>query len=88
VGRIPAVEVLLMNPSVRQYISESRESELDEVIASHERDGMQSFTRSLLGLIEDGHVDPKVAYDAAPKVEELQMLLKGISASRAGRLAR
>ena len=39
---------------------------------------------SLLGLIETEFVDPKVAYEAAPNVDELKMRLKGISASRAG----
>jgi hypothetical protein len=29
-------------------------------------------------------IGPDVAYDAAPNTDELQMMLKGISASRAG----
>ena len=86
--RIPAVEILLTNPSVRQLISEAREGELPEVIRSHEREGMRSFTKSLLELIEKDRVDPNVAYEAAPNAEELKMLMKGISASRSGLLGR
>ena len=84
IDRVPAVEVMLMNATVRQLISENRDAELLDAITSHELEGMQTFTSSLLHLIEKAHVDPKVAYEAAPNVDELKMRLKGISASRAG----
>jgi len=86
IDRIPAVEILLHNPSVSQLIEEGRESELPEIIRSHEVDGMLTFTKSLLQRIEDDLVDPKVAYEVAPNVDELKMLLKGISSSRSGLL--
>ena len=88
ISRVPAVEVMLTNPSVRQLIQEKRDTELPDIIRAHERDGMQSFTRSLLDLIQNDLIDPKVGYDAAPNVEELKMQLKGISASRTGFLGR
>jgi twitching motility protein PilT len=88
VGHVPAVEVLLTSPSVRQLLQESRESELGDAIRSHEREGMRSFTQSLLELIQSEQVDPKVAFDYAPSPEELKMLLKGISSSRSGLLGR
>lgn len=88
IDRIPAVEILLQNPTVRQYISDSREAELSDVIRSLEREGMKSFTTSLLGLIEANRVDPKVAYSAAPNVDELKMLMKGISSGRTGLIGR
>ena len=61
VGNVPAVEVLLANPSVRQLLQESRETELGNVIRNHEREGMSSFTQSLLQLVQREQVDPKVA---------------------------
>jgi twitching motility protein PilT len=85
---VPAVEVLLTNPSVRQLLQESREAELGDVIRNHEREGMKSFTRSLLELVQGEQVDPKVAYEVAPSPEELKMLLKGISSGRSGLLGR
>ena len=88
VDRVPAVEIMISNPSVRQLISEERDGELPDLIRSHEGDGMQSFTQSLLALIEKDWVDPKVAYDVAPNVDELKMLMKGISGSRAGLIGR
>ena len=88
VGHVPAVEVLLANPSVRQLLQESREAELGDVIRNHEREGMRSFTQSLLGLVQSEQVDPKVAGEYAPSPEELKMLLKGISSGRSGLLGR
>ncbi|MCK4276800.1 MAG: PilT/PilU family type 4a pilus ATPase, partial [Phycisphaerae bacterium] len=71
VDRVPAVEILLNNPSARQMIEERRDAELAEVIRSSEHEGMQDFTASLLELIEKDYVDPKVAYEAAPNPDEL-----------------
>ncbi|MCL2700170.1 MAG: PilT/PilU family type 4a pilus ATPase [Phycisphaerae bacterium] len=88
VDRVPAVEILISNPSVRQLISEARETELTDVIRSHEREGMCTFTKSLKELIEKELVDPKVAYDVAPNVDELKMALKGIQTSRATLIGR
>jgi twitching motility protein PilT len=88
VGHVPAVEILLTNPSVRQLLQEARETELGDVIRNHEREDMRSFTQSLFGLVQSGQVDPKVAAENAPSPEELKMLLKGISASRSGLLGR
>jgi twitching motility protein PilT len=88
VGRVPAAEILLMNPSVRQLIEGGRDAELIDVIRSNEQDGMLSFTTSLLGLIEEDLIDPKVAYEVAPNVDELKMRMKGISAGQGGLLGR
>ncbi|HDZ21973.1 MAG TPA: PilT/PilU family type 4a pilus ATPase [Phycisphaerae bacterium] len=76
--RVPAVDVLLTNPSVRQFIMESRDAELTEIIKTREVDGMISFTKSLLELIENELIEPKVGFEAAPNIDELKMLMKGI----------
>jgi twitching motility protein PilT len=88
VDRVPAVEILRAIPTVRQLITEDRDSDLSEVIRSNEKDGMQSFTRSLLNLIESNLIDPRIAYEVAPKVEELKMLMKGISTGGGGLVGR
>ena len=88
IGRVPASEIMIMNPSVRQLIEDGRDAELIEVIRSNENNGMLSFTASLLGLIEEDLIDPKVAYEVAPNVDELKMRMKGISAGQGGLLGR
>jgi twitching motility protein PilT len=88
VDRVPAVEIMLANPSVRQLIQEGRESELAEVVRASEQEGMQDFTKSLLELIEHDMVDPRVAYSVAPSPDELKMRMKGIRSSHGGLLGR
>ena len=88
VDRIPALEIMISNPSIRQLIHEARDNEMNEVLRSCEGEGMRTFTKSLLELIEKEMVDPRVAYEQAPNVDELRMLLKGISANRGGLLGR
>jgi len=87
-GRVPAVEVLLPNATVRQLIMEKRESELAEAIDAASQEGMQSFTLSLLELIEKEYVDPRLAYEVAPNPDELKMKLRGISSSGGGLMGR
>ncbi|MCJ7544370.1 MAG: PilT/PilU family type 4a pilus ATPase [Phycisphaerae bacterium] len=88
VRRVPAVEILLSSPSVRQLIEDRRDTELPDLIRAGEQEGMKTFTRSLLELIEQGFIDPKVAYDHAPNVDELKMVMKGITTSRTGLVGR
>lgn len=82
--RVPVVEILLDNPSVRKLISEAREDELIGVIRNFMQDGMQDFTHSLLSLVQNDLVDIKVACEYAPNVDELRMLMKGIKSGGRG----
>jgi twitching motility protein PilT len=88
IDRVPAVEIMLNNPSVRQLIEEGRDAELQEVIRSAEHEGMIDYNQSLLGLIERDYIDPRAAFDAAVNPDELKMMLRGINASQVGRLGR
>ncbi len=79
VQRVPAAEVLLTSPPTRKFIMENRESELNDVIREHRDDGMQTFTDSLVKLVESNLVHPRVAQEAAFNPEELKMRLRGIT---------
>jgi len=84
IDRIPAVEILMANSTVRKLIAEGRESDLPSVIRSNQNEGMQDLTYHLAELIKDGSVDPKEAYRYAPNKEELKMAMKGIRSSTSG----
>jgi twitching motility protein PilT len=84
VARIPAIEILLANPTVRKLISEGREADLPGVIRSSKDEGMQDLTDNLIELIMNGSIEPREAYKYAPNVEELKMALKGIRADTTG----
>lgn len=77
--RVPAVEVLLQSPSTRRYIIEGREHALDEVIKGAREAGMQSFTDSLVDLVEKELIHPKTAEQFAISPEEVKMRLRGIN---------
>ncbi|MBS3733826.1 MAG: PilT/PilU family type 4a pilus ATPase [Phycisphaerae bacterium] len=82
IERVPAAEILLRTPTTRQLILEARDDELPEAIRSGGPEGMQTFTESLLDLINKDWIEPSVAYEAAPNADELKMAMKGISTDR------
>lgn len=84
IERIPAVEVMLVNPSVKKLISEGREVDLPNVIRASQEKGMEYLTDNLCELVKNGSVDPKDAYQYAPNREELKMALKGIKTTSSG----
>lgn len=77
--RVPAVEVLLQSPPARKYILEGREHELPAVMRDAKDAGMQTFTDSLVKLVETQYIHPRVAQENAHNAEEVKMRLKGIS---------
>ena len=78
VDMVPAVEILLQGPLTRRYILECREHELNEVIKQNRNAGMQTFTDSLVQLVEQEFVHPRVAQSSANSPEEVKMRLRGI----------
>lgn len=78
IQRAPAVEILLQSPATKKYILDGREHELDDVIKENRTEGMQTFTDSLIDLVEKNMVHPKIAMANSPKPEEVKMRLKGI----------
>jgi twitching motility protein PilT len=79
VRRVPAVEILLVNPPVRKAIEEGDDGKLEDLILVGEKEGMQSWTTSFVNLIKAGLIDKKIAREYAPNKEALEMALKGIS---------
>ena len=84
IPRIPAVEVMIANSTIRKLIGEARDKDLNSVIKNSYHEGMIDFTESLRRLVETEMISSKTAYEAAPNPEELKMRLKGISVSSGG----
>jgi len=82
--RVPAVEIMINNPSIRKLIAEERDSDILEVVKNSYSDGMQDFSESLRQLVEKEWIEQDVAFDASPNPEELRMRLKGIQTSKTG----
>jgi len=84
VPRIPAVEIMIANSTVRKLIAEARDKDLNGVIKNSYHEGMMDFTESLRRLVEAEMITARIAYENAPNPEELKMRLKGISVSSGG----
>jgi twitching motility protein PilT len=78
IHRLPAIEILMNNSVVRKHILEGREGELREYLKSVEarQSGMKDFNQSLVELVEGEYIHMKVAMEATPNADELQMRLK------------
>lgn len=79
IGRVPAVELMWTNPSVRKAIEEGDDSRISDLIQQGEEEGMQSWTTSFVNLVKADLIERKVAREHAPNKDALDMALKGIS---------
>jgi twitching motility protein PilT len=84
VGRVPTVEIMTFNPTIRKLILEEEDDKLGDAIRMLANEGMQDFTKSLRELVEADLIDRATAFEVAPNVEALKMALKGISVAQPG----
>jgi twitching motility protein PilT len=84
VGRVPTVEIMMFNPTVRKLLLEGHDEKLADAIVMCEKEGMQDFTMSLKGLVDKELIDRATAFEVAPNVDALRMALKGISVRAPG----
>ncbi len=78
-GRVPAVEIMLGTPTVKELLTEGKTTELTKAISEeHTYFGSQTFLQSLIDLIHNDLVDVEDAVGAADDPEELRMSLRGI----------
>lgn len=78
VAMVPAVEILLANPTVRSLIMRGEEHKLGDVIYAGRQEGMQDLTLAIADLVKKEMVLQKVALELAPNREKLSMALRGI----------
>jgi twitching motility protein PilT len=84
VGRVPTVEIMTFNPTVRKLILDEQDKKLPDAIRMGKEEGMQDFTMSLKQLVEEELIDREKAMEVAPNREALKMALKGIEVKEAG----
>lgn len=75
-GLVPAVEIMIANPAVRNLIRENKIHELDLVIETSSDQGMVSLNRSLVNLVRKGEISMENAVSYSLNPGELQTLLK------------
>jgi twitching motility protein PilT len=78
-GRVPAVEVMLSTPTIKDLIYEGRTRELYAAIAEDTYFGNMTFNESLRKLYEAGVISLEEAMAAADNPDELKLEIRGIS---------
>ena len=84
VGRVPTCEIMTFSPTIQKLVLEGDDDKLPDAIRIGAEDGMQDFTMSLKGLIDDQLIDRPTAFTVAPNKDALKMALKGINVSQPG----
>ncbi len=78
-GRVPAVEILLGTPTVKELLAEGKTHDLSKAISEgRSYFGSQTFAQGLMELVREGHVDAEEALLAADDPEELKLDMRGI----------
>jgi twitching motility protein PilT len=77
-GRIPAYEVMLLTPTISRLIREGKTLEIPQFIEDGKIFGMQSFTQSLIKLVQEGRISEEEAINFSDNKEEFVLSLRGI----------
>ena len=75
-GRIPAVEVMVVNARVAELIRERRGDSIPQAIEDGAYFSMQSFAQALIRLVLDGLVEREVAANAATNQHDFLIALE------------
>lgn len=77
-GMIPAVECLINTPHMAKLIARQRIEDIGEAIKAGSSEGMISFNRVLIKMVEEEIITPETALSSADKRDELQLLMQGM----------
>jgi len=79
-GRVPAIELMVSTPTIREILEEGRTKEIYSCIAEgHEYYGSQTFNQSLRTLYQSNAISLEEAMAAADNPDELKLEIRGIS---------
>lgn len=84
VSRVPTVDIMIFNATVRKLILEEQDEKLPDAIRIGAAEGMMDFTMSLKSLVDKELIDRATAFEVAPNVDALKMMLKGINVAQPG----
>ena len=79
-GRVPAVELLLATPTIKEMLLEGRTRDLAKMLdEGHDHYGTQTFNQSLRALVGEGLIEYDDALASADNPDELMLAMRGIS---------
>ncbi|MEW6298301.1 MAG: PilT/PilU family type 4a pilus ATPase [Thermodesulfobacteriota bacterium] len=74
--RVPALEILLNTPRIRELIKKGEVDTLKEAMEQGAQEGCQTFDMALFDLYADGHIDLDQALSNADSVNNLRLKIK------------
>jgi twitching motility protein PilT len=83
-GRIPATEVLVATPAVRNLIRENKIAHIGQALEAGAQHGMESLDQSLARLVVSGKITRESAREVARDRTELEKLIAGEGGRYAG----
>jgi twitching motility protein PilT len=87
-GRVPAVEVMVVNGRIQQAILDPLQtSEIEQIIVDGEYYGMQTFDQALAKYLQQGVIDLREAMNTATNPHDLKVMLERMGVLQAGRSA-
>ncbi len=76
--RVPIIEIMKFNGTVRKLILEERDEKLYDAIRIGKEEGMQVFNDSLYHFVTKEYISRSTAFEVSPNAEQLKMMIKGI----------
>jgi len=80
-GRVPAVEILVITPTISSYIVEGKINEIYPFISQGRSYGMQTMNYSLYNLYQKGIISYDNAMSNSDQQTELRMMIEGHSST-------
>ena len=77
-GRVPAAEIMMATPTVREMLQQGRTRQLASALREGGYFGTQTFGQALKGLLDRGLIAEEDALSSADNPEELRLELRGI----------
>ncbi len=85
-GRVPALEIMVVNGRIQQCIADpEKTSEIGQIITEGEYYGMMTFDQSLANLFAEGRINLRDAMETASNPHDLRVLLERRGVIKAGR---
>lgn len=82
--RVPIVEIMILNPTIRKLILEEKDEKLFDAMRIGKEEGMQMFNDSLYYFVTNEYISRATAFEVSPNVEQLKMMIKGIDVKGPG----
>jgi len=84
IQRIPACEIMFINPLIARLIVEEKDEKIVKAIKAGKEDGMIDFENSIVNLVNNGYIDKETALSHAENPQSVEMKLRGIFLSEEG----